>query len=153
MTKTVSYSQNEDFAVEKNGWVDFFQNSDQVNCPIEECTIKAVGCVERYEGDKIDISAKPPWTLKYKVDEIQGYAEQVCLVCSSKLQTKVRDKFKVVQESKCKTTLSKAPTAKKSISINYSNAGNPVTVVSGYQSLFNNSDPANCPVTKCWLRE
>ena len=64
VSKTMSYTSDQASASEiiSLGWQRYFTNSDDTNCPIEECTLKkGPDCSSDYTGDVATILNKAPW--------------------------------------------------------------------------------------------
>lgn len=49
-------------------------------CPVSKCTLKTVGCINDYIGNKITIN--PDFEVSAIVNSKEGYNEKFCIVCT-----------------------------------------------------------------------
>ena len=133
----------------------FFQNTDTVNCPVQQCSVLKAGCQEELGGSSNVVLSKSEdevnWSISFKKSVPLGYTESICIKCQNSDQTITQDNFSVTQRSKCLTTLSAAQNPLGDQSFSYDSQ--PAEVGSGYTSFFANSDEVNCPVTMCALKQ
>lgn len=61
----------------------FFSNSNDPLCSIKSCEVKKKGCKEEYTGQKLKFDTEAPFSLKALNSEIQGWKEEVCIICKN----------------------------------------------------------------------
>lgn len=80
-----------------------------------------------------------------------GYAENVCVECSNKMQSIQRKVLKVKQTDKCITSLTAAGNELPDPILEFSVEIHAKRITEGWSSFFTNSDESMCPITKCSL--
>jgi len=84
---------------------------------------------------------------------MSGYKQKVCLWCNNKYKAITSNPLQFSQESKCDIALSKVKSPKLKYEIKYNGSSTDSSRFGlNSQSLFNNLDSENCPITSCKLK-
>lgn len=59
-SKTIPWSAKSTFENIGNGFGSFFKSSNDIDCPLKQCSLKDQGCVNDYSGKRIKMDDKIP---------------------------------------------------------------------------------------------
>ena len=130
----------------------YFINSNEDECPISKCELRAKGCIDGYESSKLSIMAAPPFSVKSTLNFVDGFTHEVCLLCKNLAETSTFDGVVVKQTSKCSTAMKKIETETVRV-YKYDAVKKTQNVdVKGWSGFFDNSYPDTCLLQSCELK-
>ena len=131
-----------------------FLNKEPEGCPITKCTLMKKGCSETAVSTNLVISEEDSvFKIKGKSDVLNGYAEDVCVICENKEVKEQYDGLEVSQPTHCTISLENAEAQLGNQELSYADSGPANLGSSGWKSFFKNTDETNCPLVECQLQK
>ena len=144
------------------GFSSIFTHSQTTDCPVTSCILKDSGCggTKKVDGQTdVTIEGSPPFAVTAIETNLLGYVFTFCYECTvspfggGTLIQFPKDLITVTQNPlDCSIALTHVGFTDPA-AISFNSAGTGVTVASGFSDIFTHSQPTDCPVTSCVLRD
>jgi len=134
-------------------------NSDEEQCPIIKCELKAKDCKATWnggDGNNIEMAATAPWAITIKDNTFAGYGpDEMCVVCDNEYQIIQFDQLKITQTGRCIDKLDTKALVVPNLPLKWDGAVDATTFAAGWSSYMTNTDTdaTMCKPTNCEARK